>query len=497
MRLKPLTACLSETFTLESASHPILDLSLTSCFLKVQLMPDIICLSPIDGRELVRRPSASAAQITTTLDKARSAQRQWARVPLQERMRKISAFVDAMLAMNQEVVPELAQQMGRPIKWGGEFKPFEQRARAMISYAPKALAPITPDPLDGFTRFMEKTPVGVVLVIAPWNYPYLTAVNSVVPALVAGNAVILKHAAQTLLVGERFARAMQSADLPEGLFTNLVLTHDDTAQLLSSGSVNHANFTGSVAGGKAIERSAAGTFTTLGLELGGKDPAYVRADAHLTHAIENLVDGSFFNSGQCCCGIERIYVHEKLYSDFIDGFVALTKSYQLGNPLEEATTLGPMATLRGANVVRAQIRDAVAQGAVTHIDPKLFPRDSGQDNYVMPQVLTQVDHTMTLMREENFGPVVGIMKVKSDEEAITLMNDSPYGLTAAFWTQDEDAARTLGQRLETGTVFMNRCDYLDPALAWTGVKDTGRGVSLSEIGYDMLTRLKSFHLRQI
>ena len=190
-------------------------------------------------------------------------------------------------------------------------------------------------------------------------------------------------------------------------------------------------------------------------------------------------------------------MHEKLYSDFIDGFVALTKSYQLGNPLEEATTLGPMATLRGANVVRAQIRDAVAQGAVTHIDPKLFPRDSGQDNYVMPQVLTQVDHTMTLMREENFGPVVGIMKVKSDEEAITLMNDSPYGLTAAFWTQDEDAARTLGQRLETGTVFMNRCDYLDPALAWTGVKDTGRGVSLSEIGYDMLTRLKSFHLRQI
>jgi acyl-CoA reductase-like NAD-dependent aldehyde dehydrogenase len=460
-------------------------------------MTDILCISPIDGREVARRPSASAAAIEAALAAARQAQKLWAKVPLAERTAKLTAFVDAMLRMNQEVVPEIAIQMGRPVKWGGEFRGFEERARHMIKIAPDALAPIVPEKKQGFTRYIEKTPLGVVMVVAPWNYPYLTAVNSVVPALMAGNAVILKAAAQTILVGERFATAMQAAGMPEGLFTNLVLTHDDTARILSSGSVDHCNFTGSVAGGRAIEKAAAGTFTSLGLELGGKDPAYVRADANLDHAVENLVDGAFFNSGQCCCGIERIYVHESLYDRFVEGFVALTKAYKLGNPLDEATTLGPMATAKGADIVRAQVKEAVAKGAKAHIDAALFPADKGSGTYLMPQVLTGVDHSMTLMREENFGPVVGVMKVKDDAEAVRLMNDSPYGLTAAIWTSDEAAAASLGREIETGTVFMNRCDYLDPALAWTGVKDTGRGVSLSEIGYDMLTRAKSYHLRTL
>lgn len=460
-------------------------------------MTEIVCISPIDGREVARRTTAAPSVVDAALSAARFAQKEWARVPLAERQAKLTAFVDAMLKMNQDVVPEIALQMGRPVKWGGEFRPFEERARHMISIAPEALAPIIPTKKDGLTRYIEKTPAGVVLVVAPWNYPYLTAVNSVVPALLAGNAVILKHAAQTILVGERFAEAMKAADLPHGLFSNLVLSHDDTARILSSGAVNHCNFTGSVAGGRAIERAAAGTFTTLGLELGGKDPAYVRADAKLDHAVENLVDGAFFNSGQCCCGIERIYVHESLYDRFVEGFVALTKTYKLGNPLDETTTLGPMATAKGADIVRAQVREAVMKGARAHIDPALFSIDRGSGTYVMPQVLTDVDHSMTVMREENFGPVVGIMKVKSDAEAVKLMNDSPYGLTAAIWTQDEGKAAALGREIETGTVFMNRCDYLDPALAWTGVKDTGRGVSLSEIGFDMLTRAKSYHLRTI
>ena len=460
-------------------------------------MTDILCISPIDGREVARRPSVSAAAIEAALAAARHAQKLWAKVPLAERTAKLTAFVDAMLTKNQEVVPEIAIQMGRPVKWGGEFRGFEERARHMIQIAPDALAPIVPEKKQGFTRYIEKTPLGVVLVVAPWNYPYLTAVNSVVPALMAGNAVILKAAAQTILVGERFATAMKAAGMPEGLFTNLVLTHDDTARILSSGSVDHCNFTGSVAGGRAIEKAAAGTFTSLGLELGGKDPAYVRADANLDHAVENLVDGAFFNSGQCCCGIERIYVHESLYDRFVEGFVALTKAYKLGNPLDETTTLGPMATAKGADIVRAQVKEAVAKGAKAHIDAALFPADKGSGTYLMPQVLTGVDHSMTLMREENFGPVVGIMKVKDDAEAVRLINDSPYGLTAAIWTSDEAAAASLGREIETGTVFMNRCDYLDPALAWTGVKDTGRGVSLSEIGYDMLTRAKSYHLRTL
>jgi acyl-CoA reductase-like NAD-dependent aldehyde dehydrogenase len=323
-------------------------------------MTDIVCISPIDGREVARRPSATPAEIDAALAEARTAQAAWARVPIAERVAKMEAFLGAMLAMNQEVVPELALMMGRPVRFGGEFRPFEERVRGMLAIAQEALAPLRPAPKEGFTRYIERVPLGTVLVIAPWNYPYLTAVNTVVPALVAGNAVILKHAAQTILVGERFASAMRAADLPAGLFANLVLTHDDTARILSSGSVDHVNFTGSVEGGRAIERAAAGTFTSVGLELGGKDPAYVRADANFDHAVENLVDGAFYNSGQCCCGIERIYVHESLYDRFVEAAAALTRTYVLGNPLDEATTLGPMATAKGADVVRRQKREALA-----------------------------------------------------------------------------------------------------------------------------------------
>jgi acyl-CoA reductase-like NAD-dependent aldehyde dehydrogenase len=460
-------------------------------------MTDIVCISPVDGREVARRRSATPGEIDAAMATARAAQALWSRVPVAERVRKMEAFLGAMLAMNQEAVPELALMMGRPVRFGGEFRPFEERVRGMLAIAEEALAPLRPAPKEGFTRYIERVPLGTVLVVAPWNYPYLTAVNTVVPALVAGNAVILKHAAQTILVGERFAQAMRAADLPGGLFANLVLTHDDTARILSAGAVDHVNFTGSVEGGRAIERAAAGTFTSVGLELGGKDPAYVRADANFDHAVENLVDGAFYNSGQCCCGIERIYVHDSLYGRFVDAAAALTRSYVLGNPLEEATTLGPMASPKGADLVRRQTAEALAKGATALIDRKLFPADTGQGPYCAPQILVDVDHTMSVMREENFGPVVGIMKVSGDEEAVRLMNDSPYGLTAAIWTQDEAAAARLGQAIETGTVFMNRCDYLDPGLAWTGVKDTGRGASLSPLGYEMLTRPKSFHLRRL
>ena len=258
---------------------------------------------------------------------------------------------------------------------------------------------------------------------------------------------------------------------------------------------NMVCFTGSVAGGKAMEEASAGRFINVGLELGGKDPAYVRPDANMAHAIENLVDGAFFNSGQSCCGIERIYVHKKVWYDFLDGFVDLTKKYVLGSPLDQETTLGPMVRAEAAAFVRKQIASAVRAGAKAHIDPKSFPMDKTGTPYMAPQVLTSVTHRMSVMMDESFGPVVGIMKVSGDEEALELMNDSPYGLTAAIWTQDVDAARAIGDEIETGTVFMNRCDYLDPALTWTGVKDTGRGATLSKVGYEALTRPKSYHLR--
>jgi acyl-CoA reductase-like NAD-dependent aldehyde dehydrogenase len=457
----------------------------------------VTCRSPIDDKVIAERPTMSAAEITAAIDAARTAQRAWARVSIADRAAYILRFLEALRAANPEVVRELALQMGRPVRYGGEFRSLEERVKYMVSIAETALAPIVPPPKAGFKRLIERAPVGVVLTIAPWNYPYLTAVNTIVPALMAGNAVLLKAASQTLLTGDRFQAALDKAGLPAGLFRSLTLSHEDTARVISSGMVNHIAFTGSVEGGRTIERAAAGTFTTMGLELGGKDPAYVRADANIEHAIENLVDGAFFNTGQSCCGIERIYVAAQHYDRFVEGFVALTKAYVLGDPLDEATTLGPMAAPRFATAVREHITAATKQGAKALIDPAQFKRHSNTSAWLAPQVLTGVDHTMAVMTQETFGPVAGIMKVRDDAEAVRLMNDSPYGLTASIWTADLDAAERLGQQIDTGTVFANRCDYLDPALAWTGVKDTGRGTSLSSIGYDMLTRPKSYHLRAV
>ena len=376
---------------------------------------------------------------------------------------------------------------------GGELRGFAERARYMIEIAEAALAPLDLGPRQGFKRWIAREPLGLVLTIAPWNYPYLTAVNSVIPALMAGNAVLLKHSAQTLLVGERFQRAFDG--LPKGLFQNLVLTHEQTAALIASRAVDQVNFTGSVAGGRAIETAAAGRFLGVGLELGGKDPAYVRADADLAYAIETIVDGAFFNSGQSCCGIERIYVDARVYDAFVEGAVALTRQYVLGDPLDEATTLGPMVRAEAAGFVRGQIAQAERAGARALIDPKSFARDAAGTPYIAPQIVVDVTHDMSLMRDESFGPVVGIMKVDSDAQAVRLMNDSPYGLTAALFSRDIEAAEAIGREIETGTVFLNRCDYLDPALAWTGVKDSGRGATLSRVGYETLTRPKSFHFK--
>jgi acyl-CoA reductase-like NAD-dependent aldehyde dehydrogenase len=460
-------------------------------------MAEIVCLSPIDGREIARRTTAQPGEIAAALAAARAAQASWVRRPLAERGAVILRFLEALRAVNDDVVPELARQMGRPVRYGGELRSLEERVRYMVEIAEAALAPVTPPTKEGLRRHIERVPLGVVLTVAPWNYPFLTAVNTIVPGLMAGNAVILKAASQTILTGERFQQAMDRAGLPQGLFCNLVLSHDDTARLIAGRNVDHVAFTGSVAGGRAIERSAAGTFVSVGLELGGKDPAYVRPDADLVHAVENLVDGAFFNSGQSCCGIERIYVHADVYDHFVEAAVAATRAYVLDDPLDPATTLGPMAATRFADVVRDHIAEAVARGARPALDPKTFARDAAGTAWLAPQVLLEVDHSMKVMREESFGPVVGVMKVRDDAEAIRLMNDSPYGLTASVWTRDIDAAARMAHKIETGTVFANRCDYLDPGLAWTGVKDTGRGATLSPLGYHALTRPKSIHLRAL
>lgn len=461
-------------------------------------MSTIQCISPVDGSVYVERETASSDEIQQTLNNAVAAQKQWRNVSASKRQALCSKAVDAFLSHKDEISQELTWQMGRPISQSpGEVAGFEERARYMIDIADSALADIKPAEKEGFTRYIKREPLGVVFVVAPWNFPYLTSVNAIMPALLAGNAVILKHSAQTPLCAERLQQAFDEAGLPQGVFQHLHLSHADTESVIQSPEVNFVAFTGSVQGGEMVERAATGRFIGVGLELGGKDPAYVRKDANLQHAIETVTDGAMFNSGQSCCGIERVYVDESVFDEFVDGVVKLCQGYQLGRPDDTSTNLGPVVKTSAAEFVRGQIKDAVAAGAKALIDPNQFEANTEGTPYLAPQVLVNVDHGMRVMTEESFGPVIGIMSVSSDEEAIKLMNDSEFGLTAAIFTQDENAAIDIGNQVETGTWFMNRCDYLDPALAWTGVKNSGRGCTLSSVGFEHMTRPKSYHLKQL
>jgi acyl-CoA reductase-like NAD-dependent aldehyde dehydrogenase len=453
-------------------------------------------LSPVDGSLYCERALARSDEINAVLGRAAHAQRAWRNVPIAERAAICSRFCEQFETHRDAFALELTWQMGRPIRYAAsEINGTLDRARYMISIAAEALEDLEPAPKDGFARFVRREPLGVVFTVAAWNYPYLIAVNSVIPAIMAGNSVILKHSAQTPLCAERFAECFRAAGLPEGIFQVLHLSHEDTEKIVADPRVAFVAFTGSVAGGHAIQRAAVARFVGTGLELGGCDPAYVRHDADLAHAVENLVDGAFFNSGQSCCGIQRIYVHERLYDDFVAGAIALTEKYILGNPTDPTTTLGPVVRPAAAEQIRKQIAASVSKGARAAIDERLFPASRAGSAYLAPQFLLDVDPSMSVMREEIFGPVAGVMKVSGDDEAVRLMNDSDFGLTAAVWTRDAEAARALGDRVQTGTWFMNRCDYLDPALAWVGVKDSGRGCTLSGVGYEHLTRPKSFHLR--
>ena len=452
--------------------------------------------SPIDGALVVERPKATAVEIAEALNLAEGVQAGWSRVPLSERIAICRRFADVMLSRKDELGREITLQMGRPIRYtSNEIVGMAGRVSTMCDLAEGALADIVLGPKEGFHRFIRREPLGVVFAISPWNYPYLTAVNTVVPAILAGNTVLLKHSPQTPLCGERIAEAFAEAGLPDGVFQNLHLADEDASALAGSDGVAFVAFTGSVATGLKVQNAASEHICGVGLELGGKDPAYVRADADLAYAIENVVDGAFFNSGQSCCAVERVYVHAELYDAFVEGAVVFARTYVLGDPFHPSTTLGPMVRASSADFVREQIRDALRLGARSLIDESEFELSTPGSAYFAPQILVDVNHKMGLMQDESFGPVVGIMKVHSDLEAIELMNDSSFGLTASIWTRDEAVALAIGDQLEVGTVFMNRCDYLDPELAWVGVKNSGRGATLSRLGFEQLTRPKSFHLR--
>jgi acyl-CoA reductase-like NAD-dependent aldehyde dehydrogenase len=465
------------------------------------MKPHFEVISPVDGRVVVSMPESTPAQIARTLDSAQQSFTKWRTSPLQDRLEIIEAFVRELERRESEIAETITACMGRPIRFApGEIRGTAERARAMMQIAPQALRDVVPEPAPGFQRHIRREPLGTVFVLSPWNYPYLTAVNAVVPAILSGNVVVLKHSDQTPLAAEHFREAFEVAGLPPGVFQVLHMNHGTTAQVLADDCIDHVAFTGSVEGGAAVSRALANRngrkrFIGAGLELGGNDPAYVRSDADIAHAAMNVVEGALFNSGQSCCGIERVYVAESIADDFIAQAVHEAKQYVLGDPTDQETTLGPVVRQRNADAIRKQITTALEAGAHPHIDSAAYAADRADTPYMAPQILTNVDHSMDFVSEETFGPCVGIMKVHDDEDAVQKMNDSWYGLTASIWSTDADAALDVAERLETGTVFLNRCDYLDPFLAWTGVKNSGRGTTLSAIGFEHMTRPKSFHFR--
>lgn len=455
-----------------------------------------ITRSPIDDSIYVERELANKPYISQTLAAATKAQQLWCQTAIAQRQAICYRMIEVFISHENEIAEQLCWMMGRPIQYAkGEISIMADRARYMIGAAELALETIELEPLPGITRYIKRQALGVAFVVAPWNYPYLTAINVTIPAIMAGNAVVLKHSAQTPLCAEQLATAFKQAGLPEGVFQYLHLSHSDTERVIKDPLINYVAFTGSVAGGEMVERAASGRFIGVGLELGGKDPAYVRADADIAYAVESIIDGAFFNSGQSCCAIERIYVHADIYDEFVTRAVTKVKQYRLGRSDNVETTLGPVVNAAAADFVRSQINEAVSAGAIAHIKPNDFTLDQPGTAYLAPQLLTHVDHDMRIMTEESFGPVVGIMLVDSDAQAITLMNDSVFGLTASVFSTDLASATAIGEQIETGTFFVNRCDYPDPALAWIGVKNSGRGCSLSSLGYESLTRPKSFHLK--
>ena len=452
-------------------------------------------ITPIDNTVYVEREYHSA-KIEQTIDNSMKAQKEWANLNVNERVKLLKNFVKDFLSKGDVVGEELTRQIGRPISQAaGELNGFKERADYMLSIAETKLANINVSKDNNFKSFIKRRALGIVFVIAPWNYPYLVAVNSIIPAMASGNTVILKHSAQTPLCSEQLYQSAKKT-LPKDVFNYLHLNHEDSLKVVSDKRINFVSFTGSVKAGYDVQKATHTKFIDMALELGGKDPAYARHDCDLEKTVENLVDGSFFNSGQSCCGIERIYVDEKIYNNFIELFVSKTYNYKLGNPLQKETNLGPVVKLSAADFIINQMNNAVDKGAKKMIDEKKFIFPKEHKNYLVPQILTNVNHDMNFMTEETFGPCVGIMKVQGEKEAIKLMNDSPYGLTASIWTKDLEIAEKIGNQVQTGTFYMNRCDYLDPALSWTGVKETGKGCSLSEIAYEKLTSPKSFHLRK-
>lgn len=459
-------------------------------------MPEII--SPIDGQPAYSVDYLPFDAAMQAVERAHEVQREWRTVGVDDRIRVCRRMLEQYAEHADEYAEQITRMMGKPLGQArGEFESgVRERVNALCDMAMNALADETLPAKPGFTRFIRREPVGVVLDIAAWNYPLLVAINVIAPAVLAGNAVLVKHAMQTALVANQFEKVFEEAGAPAGLVQAFLPDHETVARVLDQRRIGYVSFTGSVRGGREVYRAtAAQNFVGVGLELGGKDPALVLPDCDFDFAVENVVDAAFYNAGQSCCAVERVYVHSEIYDRFVEAFTAKVHEYVVGNPLEEGTSLGPVVDARAARSITAQVEAALAAGARQTTDDSRFDVPTLSECYLPPRVLVDVDHGMDIMSEETFGPAIAIMRFDDDAQAVELANDSKFGLTASVWTQDAERALALTNQLDAGTVYQNRADYLDPALAWTGVKDSGTGCSLSTLGFLQVTRPKSFHLR--
>ncbi|KAK3292116.1 Aldehyde/histidinol dehydrogenase [Chaetomium fimeti] len=458
----------------------------------------ITTISPTTNEPILTRNGISPQELEQLPEVATQAFDSWRKTSLQERRDIIKKALDILDKKKDELGTELTVQMGRPIAYtAGEVTTALKRAEYLLKISDDVLQDTPGEAEKGFKRFIRKVPVGPVLIIFAWNYPYLILVNSLIPALLSGNSVILKPSPQTPTIVEQVAKAFTEAGLPNGV---LQYFHSGSPTIIES-IVRHPKvalvcFTGSVAGGLAVQGAASDRIVNVGLELGGKDPAYVREDVDIAWAAGEIVDGAVFNSGQSCCSIERVYVAEKIHDEFVSAVQDVLKGYRLGDPLDKDTHLGPVVSKKSQEAIERHVKDALDKGAVNATPAnETFSKLPERGNFVVPTLLTNVTHDMKVMKDETFGPIIPVMKVKTDDEAVKLMNDSEFGLTASIWTKDTDKGYELCDGVEAGTVFVNRCDFPSPDLAWTGWKNSGKGVTLSKFGFDQFVKLKSYHLK--